>query len=157
MSCFYDLTFTMVPQWENKCPNKTHSTKHSSYSKSIFIHFTHLDKFWLETHWNLTDRLTCYVEHPALGKLCIWTSHWHTSNGNWFLKKYDQVAFQWSSISLSDWCQSLRKVSDWHSAILATHFWPEISNHSKGYYFSIYLKNVPVTLPCPLTELTLLL
>jgi len=102
VSCFYGLTCTMVPQWENKCHNKTHSTKQSSCSKGTFIHFTRLDKFWLERRWNLTDYFTCYIEHPALGKLCIRISHWHTSNGNWFFKKYDLVTIQWSSISLSD-------------------------------------------------------
>jgi hypothetical protein len=38
--------------------------------------------------------------------------------------------------------------------LLATNFWLEVSNHSKGYCFNTCFKNVPLTLPCPLTELT---
>lgn len=51
----------------------------------LFILHTKTNLDWKHAETWL-DCFTCYMEHPALGKLCIWISHWHTSNGNWFLK-----------------------------------------------------------------------
>jgi hypothetical protein len=103
VSCFYGLTFTMVPQWENKCHNKTHSTKHSSYSKKYIYSFYKLRHILTGNTLKPDWLFHMLHEHSALGKLCIWIWHWHTSNGNWFKKKkFDLVTFHWSSTSLSD-------------------------------------------------------